>query len=115
MLKCPVSYLIFKPVIICNVLFIGLRIKWFGLSFISSPNLAITTLFSLVAPKADSFYFPFLILPVCGPISGFPMPSNATYETYTHGQAIDFNFLQATECIFWISLLFFALILNIAS
>lgn len=66
MLKCSVSYLIFKLVIIYNVLFIGLKVKWFGLSFIFSPNLATASLLSLVAPVADSFHFPFLILQTYG-------------------------------------------------
>lgn len=65
-----------------------------------SPQLGHHHSFFLVAPNAGSFYFPFLTLPVCALISGFPTPANATYEIYTHGQAIDFNFLQATECIF---------------
>lgn len=64
MLKCSVSYLIFKLVIIYNVLFIGLGIKWFGLSFIFPPTWLLLV-FPLFIPVAVFFsYSPFLILQV---------------------------------------------------
>lgn len=47
--------------------------------FYFSPNLAIASLFSLVAPIADSFYFPSLILQVYRWFLEFP--PNTTYKT----------------------------------
>lgn len=79
-----------------------------------SPNLATAPLFSLVALVADSFHFPFLILQTYGWFLD-SLPPDATYKTQTYGQTIDFNFLQAIECVFWISLLTFVFILNIIS
>ena len=76
MLKCSVSYLIFKLVIIYNVLFIGLRIKWFGFSFIFPPTWLLLLSF-LPCRSYNRFfffspYFPFLIPPVYGWILDLP-------------------------------------------